>query len=317
MKFQPISRKLASALALVAATVITAVPAVRSQNRAIIKIDGSSTVYPITEAVAEEFQIAKRGRVWVTVGISGTGGGFKKFCNGQTDISDASRPIKESEKLKCQAAGIDYIELPVAYDAITVVVNPQNNWANSITVAELEKIWSGASQGKITTWNQVRSGWPNTTFTLFAPGADSGTFDYFNEAIVGKGNDSRTDYTPSEDDNVLVQGVARDRNAVGYFGFAYYKANKNRLKAVAIDPGNGKPVLPSTETVKSGSYKPLSRRIFIYVNVKAASRPEVKEFVEYYLKNASLFAEEVGYIPLRASEYVLDIQRFHEMLENR
>ena len=294
---------LISAIATVAATITLAVPVVKSQSPSIIKIDGSSTVYPITEAVAEEFQKARNGAVRVTVGISGTGGGFKKFCAGETVISDASRPIKESEQEKCKAEGIEYIELPVAYDALTVVVNPENNWANSMTVEELKKMWEPSAQGKIKRWNQVRNSWPNEGLKLYGPGSDSGTFDYFTEEIVGKSGDSRADFTASEDDNVLVQGVAEDKGAIGYFGFAYYEANKNRLKAVAIDGGDG-PVLPSAETVNNGTYKPLSRPIYIYVNAKAVKeRPELKDFVEFYIDNAPKLVAEVAYVPLPGADY--------------
>ncbi|HAG79717.1 MAG TPA: protein sphX [Cyanobacteria bacterium UBA12227] len=302
-----------TAIAAVAATVALGVPAVKSQSPATIKIDGSSTVYPITEAVAEEFQNARRGSVRVTVGISGTGGGFKKFCAGEIDISNASRPIKAEEMEACKAQGIDYIELPVAYDALTVVVHPQNNWVNSITVEELKKMWEPGAQGKITKWNQVRSSWPDAPLTLFGPGADSGTFDYFTEAINGKSKESRTDYTPSEDDNVLVQGVSRDRNALGYFGYAYYEANKTRLKAVPIDAGKGQgAVLPSRQTVETGTYQPLSRPIFIYVNAKAANRSEIKEFVEFYIDNAPELVSEVKYVPLPAEAYTLAMGHFED-----
>ena len=210
----------------------------------VIKIDGSSTVFPITEAVAEEFQIQKRGKIRVTVGISGTGGGFKKFCRGETDIQDASRPILAAEMEACRAAGIKYYELPIAYDALTVVVNPQNNWITQLTVPELKKIWEPASQGKVTRWNQINPKWPNETLALFGPGSDSGTFDYFTEAVVGKAKSSRGDYTGSEDDNVLVQGVASNKNALGYFGYAYYQPNASRLKAVPIVGKSGKAVGP-------------------------------------------------------------------------
>jgi phosphate transport system substrate-binding protein len=300
MKFKVKRLTLISALAVVAATVGLSVPAVKSQGASTVKIDGSSTLFPITEAVAEEFQRAKGGAVKVTVGISGTGGGFKKFCRGETDISDASRPIKAEEMAACKAAGIQYYELPVAYDAITVVINPQNNWASSMTVAELKKMWEPAAQGKVTKWNQVRQGWPDAALKLFGPGADSGTFDYFTEAVAGKAKASRGDFTASEDDNVLVQGVSRDKNALGYFGYAYYEANKDKLKAVAI---NG--VLPSKQTVENGTYKPFSRPLFIYVSNKAASRPEVKEFVNFYLSNASKLASEVKYVPLPAQAYTI------------
>ncbi|MBF2021606.1 MAG: PstS family phosphate ABC transporter substrate-binding protein [Hydrococcus sp. C42_A2020_068] len=300
---------MAIALAVVTAILVVTVPAVQSQNQPTIKIDGSSTVYPITEAVAEDFQKARQGAVRVTVGLSGTGGGFKKFCSGQTDISNASRPIKDEEIQACKAAGINYIELPVAYDAITVVVNKQNNWVTSMSVAELKKIWEPSAQGKIKTWNQVRSNWPNAPIKLFGPGADSGTFDYFTDAIVGEEGASRTDYTPSEDDNVLVQGVARDKNALGYFGMAYYEGNKDKLKAVAIDNGKGA-VSPSISTVQNGTYQPLSRPLFIYVSSKAVQRPEVKQFVEYYLTNAGKLVREVGFVPLPAQAYQLAMNNF-------
>lgn len=277
--------------------------------RTLITIDGSSTVFPITEAVAEEFEKTQRAAVNVTVGISGTGGGFKKFCNGETDISNASRPIKASEMEACKANGIQYIELPVAYDALTVVVNPRNTWVTSMTVADLKKIWEPAAEGQVRRWNQVRPEWPNQMLDLYGPGADSGTFDYFTEAIVGKAQESRGDYTASEDDNVLVQGVLRNQNALGYFGFSYYEANQNRLRAVAIDDGNG-PVLPSRETVENGTYQPLSRPLFIYVSAKAAQRPEVQSFIQFYLNNGPALAAEVGYVPLPAEAYTLAKQNF-------
>jgi phosphate transport system substrate-binding protein len=312
MKFKLNRLTLMSAFATVATTVALVVPAVKSQSPSTVKIDGSSTVYPITEAVAEDFQKQKRGAVKVTVGISGTGGGFKKFCAGETDISNASRPILAKEIEACKAKGIEYVELPVAYDALTVVVNPQNNWASNMTVAELKKMWEPGAQGNVTKWNQVRSDWPDATLKLFGPGADSGTFDYFTEAVNGKAKQSRTDYTPSEDDNVLVQGVSRDKNALGYFGYAYYEANKNRLKAVAIDGGKG-PVMPSREAVINGTYQPLSRPIFIYVNAKSADKPEVKEFIEFYMSNAPRLVSEVKYIPLPDKAYTA----FSDHFKNR
>ncbi|NJM71555.1 MAG: PstS family phosphate ABC transporter substrate-binding protein [Scytonema sp. RU_4_4] len=299
-------------LALTAATFAVSMPSVQSQGANTISIDGSSTVYPVTEAVAEDFQKQKQGKVKVTVGISGTGGGFKKFCTGQTDISNASRPILAKEMDACKKAGIQYIELPVAYDALTVVVNPANNWAKSLTVAELKKIWEPAAQGKITNWNQVRQGFPNAPLKLYGAGPDSGTFDYFTEAINGKSKASRTDYTPSEDDNVLVQGVSRDKNALGYFGYAYYVANQKRLKAVGIDNGKEQAVLPSIQTVENGTYQPLSRPIFIYVSAKSAQRPEVKEFVNYYLTNGAKFVKEVNYVPLPAKAYQIATQHFQK-----
>jgi phosphate transport system substrate-binding protein len=274
----------------------------------IVEIDGSSTVFPVTEAVAEEFQKAKKGKIKVTVGISGTGGGFKKFCRGETDIQDASRPILKQEMAACKGTGVEYIELPVAFDALTVIVNPKNNWSPSMTVAELKKIWEPAAQGKITNWNQVRSSWPNAPLKLFGAGADSGTFDYFTEAITGKAKSSRGDFTASEDDNVLVQGVANDVNALGFFGFAYYAENTKRLKAVAVDDGKG-PVAPSEKTVLDGSYQPLSRPIYIYVSKKALAKPEVREFAEYYLKNAPKLVKEVKYVPLPDKVYALGMSR--------
>src|SRR3990172_3699365 len=277
----------------------------------IVKIDGSSTVYPVTEAVAEEFQKAKQGKIKVTVGVSGTGGGFKKFCRGETDISDASRPILRQEMATCREAGIQYIELPVAFDALTVMVNPKNDWAPCMTVAELKKIWEPAAQGKITKWNQVRPNWPNAPLKLYGAGADSGTFDYFTEAITGKAKSSRGDFTASEDDNVLVQGIANDRNALGFFGFSYYVENQDKLKAVAIDGGKG-PVMPSAKAVEDGTYQPLSRPIFIYVNKKSAEKSEVKEFVEFYLKNAANLVKQVKYVALPAKVYQIGLEHFQK-----
>ncbi|WP_019917513.1 PstS family phosphate ABC transporter substrate-binding protein [Methyloversatilis discipulorum] len=270
----------------------------------LVKIDGSSTVFPITEAVAEEFQKAKKGTVQVTVGISGTGGGFKKFCRGEIDVSNASRPILDKEMADCKAAGIKYIELPVAFDALTLVMNPKNTFLKQITAAELKTMWEPAAQGKVLKWNQVNAAWPDTGLKLFGPGADSGTFDYFTEAIVGKSKSSRGDFTASEDDNVLVQGVSRDVGALGYFGFAYYVENKDKLKAVpVVNPKTGKAVEPSLEAVISGDYQPLSRPIFIYVNAASVDKPEVKEFVEFYLKNAAALTKEVKYVPLTDADY--------------
>ena len=283
----------------------------QASHAQIVKVDGSSTVYPITEAVAEEFQKAKKNQVKVTVGISGTGGGFKKFCRGETDVSDASRPILEKEMKACAEAGIRYIELPVAFDALTVVINPKNTWIKEFKVEELKKMWEPGAQGKITKWNQVNAAWPNAPLKLFGPGADSGTFDYFTDAINGKEKASRGDFTASEDDNVLVQGVARDVNAIGYFGMAYYAENKDKLRAVPIvNKGSSKAVSPSLETVMDGTYQPLARPIFIYVSEKAAQRAEVKEFVEFYLKNAPKLTQEVGYVPLLAPHYAQALKNF-------
>jgi phosphate transport system substrate-binding protein len=286
-------------LALVSA-VLLAAPAFAQQR--IVKIDGSSTVFPITEAVAEDFQKAKKQQIKVTVGISGTGGGFKKFCRGETDISNASRPILKSEMEDCKKAGIEYFELPVAFDALTVVINPKNAFIKQLTVAEMKRMWEPSAQGKVTRWNQVNPQWPDQPMKLFGPGADSGTFDYFTEAVVGKSKSSRGDFTASEDDNV-VQGVARDVNGLGYFGYAYYIENKDKLKAVPIVNARGQAVTPSLETVENGTYAPLSRPIFIYVNSASLGKPEVKEFVEYYLKNGGQLAKEVKYVPLPASAY--------------
>jgi phosphate transport system substrate-binding protein len=278
-----------------------------------IQIDGSSTVYPITEAVAEDFRTSSPD-VKITVGISGTGGGFKKFGRGETDISDASRPIKKSEAQTAAQSNIEYIELPIAYDALSVVVNPKNSWAQSITVAELKKMWEPGAQGKITKWSQVRAGWPDRPLKLYGAGSDSGTFDYFTDAINGKEGASRGDYTASEDDNVLVQGVSRDENALGYFGVAYYLENQAKLKAVPVDDekadnGSG-PQPPTVESVAAGTYQPLARPIFIYVSKKAAERPEVQTFVEYYLENAERLVKEVGYVPLQPAVYQLAEERF-------
>jgi phosphate transport system substrate-binding protein len=273
-----------------------------------IKVDGSSTVYPITEAVAEEFQKVNQD-VRVTVGISGTGGGFKKFCRGETDISDASRPIKPSEVEICQQSGIEYIEIPIAYDGLAVMVNPENTWVDHMTPAELKKIWEPEAQGVITRWNQIRTEWPDEEIALFGPGTDSGTYDYFTDAINGKEGASRGDFTSSEDDNVLVYGIAGNKNSLGFFGLAYYEENKDKLKLVPIDNGNG-PVLPSAETVNNGTYQPLSRPIFIYVSTQAAQKPEVKSFVEFYINNTAKLSREVGYVDLPENILAMASQRF-------
>jgi len=283
-------------------------PAEGRAEAQIIQIDGSSTVYPITEAVAEEFQKANPG-ARITVGISGTGGGFKKYCAGEIDISDASRPIKPTEIEACGRSGIAYIELPIAYDGLAVVVNPKNTWAGSMTVAELKRLWEPDAQGKITRWSQIRTGWPDEEIHLFGPGVDSGTFDYFTEAIVGTEDASRGDYTSSEDDNVLVQGVAGDQYALGFFGFAYFEENQDKLKLVAVDDedetnGAG-PIAPSPETVRDGTYRPLSRPVFIYPKVSALDRPEVLSLVNFYLDQGAALVREVGYVPLTDAEYAL------------
>ncbi|MFL2980714.1 MAG: PstS family phosphate ABC transporter substrate-binding protein [Methylophilaceae bacterium] len=285
---------------LVASALFISTPVISAVD--IIKIDGSSTVYPITEAVAEEFQIETG--IKVTVGVSGTGGGFKKFCRGDTVISGASRPIKAKERKKCADAGISFIEVPVAFDALTVVINPTNDFATEMTPAELKKIWEPAAQGKIMSWSQVREGWPDIPLKLYGPGADSGTFDYFTEAIIKKSKAIRGDFTASEDDNVLVQGVAGDKGGMGYFGLAYYAENKDKLGAVKVKNAAGKFVIPSVKTTQDGSYNPLARPLFIYLNAtKAAFDPNVKKFIDYYLKNAGKMADEVGYISFSNEEY--------------
>jgi phosphate transport system substrate-binding protein len=279
----------------------------------LIKIDGSSTVFPATEAVAEEFQKETKGAVRVTVGISGTGGGFKKFCRGETDISDASRPILKQEMADCKAHGIEYIELAICFDALTVAGHPQNTWVPAITVADLKKMWEPEAQGKITHWNQIRPEWPHEKLVLFGAGSDSGTFDYFTEAIVGKAKASRGDFTASEDDNVLVQGIEGNTYALGYIPYAYFAPHAKRMKALAIDWGKGAgPVLPSQETVLKGTYNPLSRPLFIYVSRKAAERPEVRQFVEFYLTQGSKLVQEVKYLPLPDAAYQMGLERFKE-----
>lgn len=275
-----------------------------------VKVDGSSTVYPITEAVAEEFQKAKRAAIRVTVGISGTGGGFKKFCRGETDISNASRPILKKEIEACKKQGIEFIELPIAYDGLVVVVNPQNTWVKTLKIEDLKKMWEPEAHGIIKKWDQIRTEWPVVPLNLFGPGADSGTFDYFTEAVVGKTKSSRGDFTASEDDNVLVQGVSGDKNALGYIGLAYYEENKSRLKLISIDSGKG-PILPSEETVMDGTYAPLSRPLFIYINKKsAADKPEIKEFVDFFIKNAPILTKESKFIPLPQRAYMIIQDRF-------
>jgi phosphate transport system substrate-binding protein len=270
-----------------------------------VRIDGSSTVFPVTEAVAEEFQKANRN-LKVTVGISGTGGGFKKFCRGETDIQNASRPILAGEMKDCKAAGIQYIELPVAFDALTVVVHKENP-LNEISIDDLKKMWEPGAQGKIMRWKDANPAFPDAPLQLFGAGADSGTFDYFTEAVTGKSKSSRGDFTASEDDNVIVQGVSRSRNALGFFGYAYYEENKDKVKGLSISWKGGKAVAPSAANVLNGSYQPLSRPIFIYVNAKALAKPEVRAFAEYYMKAGPKLVSEVKYVPLppKAYEYNL------------
>jgi len=282
--------------------------------QSIIKIDGSSTVYPITEAIAEEFQITKKNLIKVTVGVSGTGGGFKKFCRGEIDIQDASRPISKTEMADCKKTGIQYFELPVAFEGTVVAVNSKNTWLNEISVEELKKIWEPAATGNIKKWNQVNNQWPDAEFKLFGAGSDSGTFDYFTEAIVGKAKSSRGDYTASEDDNTIVKGIAGDKNAIGYLPMSYYEENKKTLKALAISSGAKaqlkNAVLPTKVTVENGTYFPLSRPLFIYVSVSAAKRAEVSEFVKFYLKSAAEMVPQVKYVALPARAYTMAEEHF-------
>lgn len=276
-----------------------------------ILVDGSSTVAPITSAVAEEFQRVNPD-VRVPVGISGTGGGFKAFCTGETDISDASRPIKESEVELCAQNGIEYVELPVAFDGLAVLVNPANSFAVCLTVDELKRIWEPAAEETIVTWSQVRPAFPDQPLSLYGPGTDSGTYDYFTQAIVGEEGASRGDFLASEDDNVLVQGIAGDANALGFFGLAYYQENQDRLELVAVDGGVGC-VEPTAETVADGTYQPLSRPLFIYLNrSRIDEKEEISRFVGFYLQNAGRLSAEVGYVPLTDEIYALVQKRYDE-----
>lgn len=271
----------------------------------VIQLDGSSTVFPISEAIAEEFQMANRN-LRVTVGVAGTGGGMKKFCRGEIDIANASRPIQKVEMDACAAAGVSYFELPVAYDALTVVVNPANTWVQSITIDELRRIWEPSAQGSVTRWNQINPAWPDAPLNLYGAGADSGTFDYFTEVVMGEAKSSRGDYTASEDDNVLVQGVANDVNALGYFGFAFYVDNKDKIRSLAIaKDAVSTAVAPSVESVIDGSYMPLARPMFIYVNQKSYARPEVKQFLDFYFTNVGRLASEVNYVALPPEAYTI------------
>jgi phosphate binding protein len=282
------------------------------QLRGNVTSDGSSTVQPVTQAAAEEFSKYARN-VRVSVGTSGTGGGFEKFCRGETDISNASRPIEEDEIKACQEKGIEFIEVPVAVDGLTVVANPENTWAQCLTTAELKKIWDKPAEGKVTNWSQVRQGFPEEELALFGPGTDSGTFDYFTEAINGEEGRSRADYEASEDDNVIVRGVeGSGAGAVGYFGFAYFQAEAERLKAIQVDGGEGC-VSPTFETIRSGQYAPLSRPLFIYVRADSAKRPEVKEFVKFMLNESfypTIESPQVGYVALTPQQYQGISRRF-------
>jgi phosphate transport system substrate-binding protein len=280
-----------------------------SSGPSLVTLDGSSTVFPISEAVAEEFQKVEKG-VNVTVGISGTGGGFQKFCRAEIDISDASRPISATEVEACKKTGVEYVELPVAYDGIAIAVSPKASWVDKITAAELKTLWAPEAQGKVTKWSQVRKGWPDREIHLFGAGVDSGTYDYFTEVINGKAKASRGDFTSSEDDNVLIQGIANDELALGFVPYAYYEGNKDKLKLVPVDDGKGGPITPTPETIENGTYKPLSRPVFIYVSKKAAARPEVRKFVEFYLQNADKLVREVNYVSLGAANYSSSLEKF-------
>ena len=275
-----------------------------------IDVDGSSTVFPITEAVAEEFGKLTEGNVRVAVGVSGTGGGFKKFCNSESQVSNASRPIKASEVRLCADAGIEYIEIPVAIDGLTVIANKDNDWVQCVTIEELDRMWGPAAEGTITRWNQVRDGWPDDEMDLYAPGVDSGTFDYFTDTVSGDSGASRGDFTASEDDNLIIQGVSGGKNGVGYLGYAYYAENADKLKAVEIDGGSGC-VLPTDANINQGTYSPLSRPLFIYVRKDAAQTPHIAEFIRYYLSShGQALAAEVGYIPYPQAVYDLALARF-------
>lgn len=274
-----------------------------------IRADGSSTVFPLSEAAAEAFTTQNQGRIRVTVGESGTGGGFRRFCRGETEVQGASRPILADEMEACRTAGIAYVEVPIAFDGLTVVVHPSNP-VNSATIAELRRVWEPAAEGTVTNWRQVNRAWPDLALQLYGAGTASGTFDFFTEAVVGTAKSSRTDYTPTEDDNVTVQGVANNPGAMGYFGVAYYEQNRARLKALSIDAGQG-PVEPTAETIASGAY-PLARPLFVYVSAEALRRPQVQQFAQYYVANAARLAPQVGYVPLPAEAYSTYAQRLRD-----
>ena len=294
-----------------ATALVTVASSITAQETQSIKIDGSSTVYPITQKIVEDYQSNKKQPAEIKVDFSGTGGGFDKFCRGETDISNASRPIQLDEMEACNNSEVRYIELPIAFDALTVVVNPQNDWLKNITVQELERIWSPNAEGKITNWQQVRPSFPNEPLNLYAPGQESGTFDYFTEAIVGESGASRRDITSSEDDDVLVQGVRQDPNGLGYFGLAYYEQHADEIKAIAIDNGRGA-ILPSVATVEQAQYQPLSRPLFIYVNAASAQKnPDLRQFIDFYLAQAPELVTEVGYVPLPEEAYQIDKVTFH------
>lgn len=278
-----------------------------------VAIDGSSTVFPVTAAVAEEYRSVEP-ELNITIGVSGTGGGLQKFAAGGIDIANASRSIKEEEKALAEKNNIDFVELEVAYDGLAVVVNPENDWVDSLSVEQLKKLWEPAAQGTITHWDQLNPKWPHEEIHLFGPGVASGTFDYFTEAIVGESGASRGDFTASEDDNVLVQGVATDKFGLGFFGLAYYEANEDKLRLVPIDNGNGA-IFPTRENIKNSTYAPLSRPLYIYVSSKSVNNPDVVNFVRFYLKNAGKIVKDVGYIGLTEDEYERELQKFNEFVK--
>ncbi len=293
---------------LVSASIFGVKASAEPQN--MIKVDGSSTVYPITEAVAEDFHKA-RPDLHVTVAISGTGGGFKKFVAGEIDINDASRTIKEEEVVLAKKGKVDYLALPIAFDGLTIVVNKENTWTKTLTVDQLKKLWQPGS--KVTTWKELDKAWPDRKIKLYGPGTASGTFDYFTEAINGKSGACRSDYTKSEDDNMLVQGVSGDKDSLGFFGYAYYLENNKKLTAVAIDNGKGA-ILPDEKSIGSGTYAPLSRTVYIYVAKKSLANKGVKDFVNFYLANVSKLVKEVGYIPLKPDAYTAGKKSFDQFV---
>jgi phosphate transport system substrate-binding protein len=267
-----------------------------------IKIDGSKTLAPITTAVVEEFTKSKDGKIKISVDAEGTGKGLQKFCRGEADIANTSRPIQEKEIIACKGKGIDFLELPIAYDALTLVINPANTWATKLKLEDLKKMWGAEAQGKILKWKEVRSDFPDFPLRLFGAASNSGTFDYFTETINGKGKVGRIDYLASEDNDLIRKGVEADENAIGYVGYSYYEANKDKIKAVEIDAGKG-PVLPSINTIKNTTYQPFSRPLFIYISSKSIEKPNVKKFVEYYLANASKISTSKNYVPLPTAVY--------------
>lgn len=285
-----------------------------TQSDGEIRIDGSSTVFPITEAIAEEYR-SESPNTRVTIGVSGTGGGFQKFLRGETDINNASREIQPSERELASENGIDYLRLSVAFDGLAVVVNPKNDWTDYITVQELRTIWEPSAQGEVTQWSDIRPDWPDEELHLYGPGVASGTYDYFTEAIVGEAGSSRGDFTASEDDNVLVQGIATDRYALGFFGLAYFEENQDRLKLVGVDNGQG-PVKPSMETVSNGRYAPLSRPLFIYVSETAVRKESVRRFVRFYLDQAPKLSRQIGYVPMPDSAYQDQMERFNTFADS-